>query len=358
MKERMDDLREASGQVSYSDPLTTFFYLLMRNELAAGKVEELVHESVHGPQECTFTNGWLARYANNLAEEVKNARVIHLQNALTQAFTDAGEEKKEQAKKGEQERLKTKVRNKLGDSLDDDELAKLEQQLIQAAEEGKFTQVGKEVDPRTAVEEAKDAVQQLVSQGHITQEQADTFSVDIDAASIADSVWEETAKNIPKAEEVVKETKEEDKVTTKEAKEIVEYAVELSEAVKELKTHSQEAGVVKEPQKTEDLKVIKNGEEVSDEKWKSEHVTVIDVNKEVTADEIDKWKNTNEELQKIEDEAKNGNDSSSWCTVDDSGEIKTSSDGKTWASWPHDTSDTQTENEEATTEEDLDDVPF
>ncbi|KKM67119.1 hypothetical protein LCGC14_1474370 [marine sediment metagenome] len=228
MKERMEDLREASGEVSYSDPLTTFFYLLMRNELAAGKVEALVREAVDSAEDCLFTNGWLAHYANNLAEEVKNARVIHLQKALDQAFTDTEEKKKVKAKQEERERIKTELKNAVGDSLDDEELAKLEKQLIQAAETGKITSVDKDVDIRTSAEGAKDAVQQLVSQGHITQEQADALASDID------DVTDVKPDVVPEVEEVVKENKEEDMVTAEEAKEIVEHAVELSETVEEL----------------------------------------------------------------------------------------------------------------------------
>jgi hypothetical protein len=299
MKERMEDLRKTSGEVTYSDPLTTFFYLLMRDELAAGKVEAMVQDVIDSTDERLFTNGWLARYANNLADELKNARVAQLQKALDQAFASAEEETKQKEKKEAEDKIKNDLAEH-SDTLDDDVLAKLEQKLIQAAEDGKVTPVGKEVDPRTAAEEAKEAVQKLVDQGHLKQEQADDLISDRDDA----------AEGAPKAEEVKVDVKEEDKVTSAEAKEIVDHAVELSEAVEDLKQEqSHEAMVnqitkaaVEEIQEVEDLKVIKNSEVVSDgEEWREEHISHLDSKGDVSEGDT-KWKNTNKELQKIEDE--------------------------------------------------------
>lgn len=288
MKERVEDLRKKSGEVSYSDPLTTFFYLLMRNELAAGKVEELVRESVDCAEECLFTNGWLAHYANNLAEDVKNARVTQLQKALDQAFTFTEVENREQAKQEEQDEIKEKLKNaSSGKSFGDDELEKLEQQLIEAAEAGNATPVAKDVDANITSEEALGAILKLVAEGHITQNKADDIASDIKNAT----------DDIPKAEEVVKENKEEDKVTVEEAKEIVDHAVELANTIEALVEHAVE-GAVEEIKEIEDLQVIKNDEEISDEEWKTEHVTLVNINKEVTDDELEKWKKTNEELQK------------------------------------------------------------
>lgn len=63
------NVREASGTVCSSDRLTHFLYLLMRDELSAGKVEKLVRESSSG--QTIYTNGWLAKYANYLSDELK-----------------------------------------------------------------------------------------------------------------------------------------------------------------------------------------------------------------------------------------------------------------------------------------------
>src|SRR5574342_348082 len=86
LEERNKRLREASGNVVYSDALTVFLYLLMRNDLPAGKVEELVLEAVSTSEDIQFTNGWLAQYASNLAEELMNAKSNNLAKVLSEAF--------------------------------------------------------------------------------------------------------------------------------------------------------------------------------------------------------------------------------------------------------------------------------
>lgn len=62
-------IREASNSFQSIDKLTHFLYLLMRDELSTGKVEEMVRESTNGS--ITYTNGWLAQYANYLSNELK-----------------------------------------------------------------------------------------------------------------------------------------------------------------------------------------------------------------------------------------------------------------------------------------------
>jgi len=84
-EKRVEKLREVSGNVAYNDALTGFLYELMRDYLPAGKVEELVLRAAHAP-DALFTNGWLAKYANNLAEELINARTNNLSNVLEEAF--------------------------------------------------------------------------------------------------------------------------------------------------------------------------------------------------------------------------------------------------------------------------------
>ena len=89
MKDRTNELREASGRITFNDPLTSFIYQLLRDEMPAGKVEALVRSIVNeGQQEVLFTNGWLAQYANNLADMIKNAQSIKLGEALTKVFED------------------------------------------------------------------------------------------------------------------------------------------------------------------------------------------------------------------------------------------------------------------------------
>lgn len=61
------DMRAASGRVDDSDPLATFFYLIMRDHLPSGVVEEVLRDSLGGGQ---FTNGWLAQYAQFCASRL------------------------------------------------------------------------------------------------------------------------------------------------------------------------------------------------------------------------------------------------------------------------------------------------
>ena len=65
-------IREASGTVILDDPLTAFFYLLMRDKLPTGQVADLILE-VEGimGRDLSFSNGWLARYAADCAERLK-----------------------------------------------------------------------------------------------------------------------------------------------------------------------------------------------------------------------------------------------------------------------------------------------
>lgn len=62
-------LKEESGNVVYDDRLVSFLYSLLRDRLPAGVVEELVRDSQGIPVE--YTNGYLAKYAKNLADRLK-----------------------------------------------------------------------------------------------------------------------------------------------------------------------------------------------------------------------------------------------------------------------------------------------
>ncbi len=62
-------IRESSGKVNCANRLIHFLYLLMRDELSAGKVEQLVRESTN--DSILYTNGWLAQYAGYLSAELR-----------------------------------------------------------------------------------------------------------------------------------------------------------------------------------------------------------------------------------------------------------------------------------------------
>ena len=66
----MSDLKCRSGDVTSDDPLVSFLYVLMRDYLPVGIAERLVE--MHSYEETTsFTNGYLANYAKDLATRLK-----------------------------------------------------------------------------------------------------------------------------------------------------------------------------------------------------------------------------------------------------------------------------------------------
>jgi polyhydroxyalkanoate synthesis regulator phasin len=81
LEKRFDKLRETSGSVVFDDALTSFLYELMRDHLSTGTVEQLVVNATNNT-DILFTNGWLAKYANNLAEELTNAKTNNLKEIL------------------------------------------------------------------------------------------------------------------------------------------------------------------------------------------------------------------------------------------------------------------------------------
>jgi len=63
------ELRVRSGEVNVECRLTSFLYTLMRDHLPPGTVEELVRGS--NDPDVAYTNGWLAKYAEDLAKRLK-----------------------------------------------------------------------------------------------------------------------------------------------------------------------------------------------------------------------------------------------------------------------------------------------
>lgn len=68
-REINDGLRERSGHVEINSKLVSFLYDLMRDHLPPGKVEELVRASTES--EVLYSNGWLAKYAQDIANRLK-----------------------------------------------------------------------------------------------------------------------------------------------------------------------------------------------------------------------------------------------------------------------------------------------
>jgi hypothetical protein len=61
-------LFERSGEVTDWSPLVSFLYELMRDYVPPGVVEGILDD--RGRIETTFTNGWLANYAKDVAERL------------------------------------------------------------------------------------------------------------------------------------------------------------------------------------------------------------------------------------------------------------------------------------------------
>jgi hypothetical protein len=62
------ELRKRSGSVNSTFPLVDFLYLLLRDHVPLSVVETLVRECPNVP--CSFTNGYLARYAIDVAQRL------------------------------------------------------------------------------------------------------------------------------------------------------------------------------------------------------------------------------------------------------------------------------------------------
>jgi len=73
--EQQERLRLASGSVTSDDPLVVFLYDLMKIHLPAGTVAQLVRDATENRTgTAEFTNGFLARYADFLATELRQKK--------------------------------------------------------------------------------------------------------------------------------------------------------------------------------------------------------------------------------------------------------------------------------------------
>jgi len=68
-------MREASGNVQSECKLTSFFYELLRDHVTISDVESLVRRVISEPAgvNYVYTNGWLAKYAENVVKRLREA---------------------------------------------------------------------------------------------------------------------------------------------------------------------------------------------------------------------------------------------------------------------------------------------
>ena len=71
LQNKSESMRERSGSVEINSKLVSFLYELLRDHLPAATVEELVRASEDEPN-IVYTNGWLAQYAQDLANRLKD----------------------------------------------------------------------------------------------------------------------------------------------------------------------------------------------------------------------------------------------------------------------------------------------
>lgn len=65
------EMRNASGHVKSSDKVVMLMYYLLRDHITSSKLESIVDELEKMENEALFTNGWLAKYAENLASRLE-----------------------------------------------------------------------------------------------------------------------------------------------------------------------------------------------------------------------------------------------------------------------------------------------
>lgn len=66
----MDQIRVRSGSVTIDCKLTSFLYTLMRDHVQPGDIEEIMLNHI-SDDTVEYSNGWLARYAEDIAQRLK-----------------------------------------------------------------------------------------------------------------------------------------------------------------------------------------------------------------------------------------------------------------------------------------------
>jgi hypothetical protein len=67
------EIREASGEVDGDSNFQCFLYLLIRDHVPPGKVASTLRQVQEGKDtEWTYSNGWLAKYAEYVEDQLTN----------------------------------------------------------------------------------------------------------------------------------------------------------------------------------------------------------------------------------------------------------------------------------------------
>jgi hypothetical protein len=72
----MSDIRQRSGTINSDDRVVALLYILLRDgDVAPGRLEEVV-QGMDAVQVYQYSNGWIARYALDVAERLRRAPVV------------------------------------------------------------------------------------------------------------------------------------------------------------------------------------------------------------------------------------------------------------------------------------------
>lgn len=87
---KQEELYKASGEVQREGKLVAFLYLLMRDHVPTGVIGDLMKNLGEGS--ASYTNGWLAKYAEHVAKELSAAFVTvpcpRCRNGLPDPYDD------------------------------------------------------------------------------------------------------------------------------------------------------------------------------------------------------------------------------------------------------------------------------
>lgn len=69
-KNQMKRIRKKSGNIDYNNKLIAFLYILMRDDITPGRIENIMINHIFDAKS-EYSNGWLAKYAEDIAERLK-----------------------------------------------------------------------------------------------------------------------------------------------------------------------------------------------------------------------------------------------------------------------------------------------